>query len=237
MRERAFGNIEQELEKQLDNFTKKGKVLEYERLKRRVKYDLEMIKNIGYCNGIENYSRHFDGRVADEPPFTLLDYFKYAGGKENENKEKVSEGKNNFLTVIDESHVTVSQIRGMYNGDRARKDTLVEHGFRLPSARDNRPLKFEEFDARVGQVVYVSATPAEYEMKVSKQVAEQVVRPTGLIDPEVIVRPITSSVILNESASRRRSEEYLAQSPAGQRSFARAQDDKSKRGLSQIEDL
>ncbi|OGH64978.1 MAG: excinuclease ABC subunit B [Candidatus Magasanikbacteria bacterium RIFCSPHIGHO2_01_FULL_41_23] len=193
MRERAFGNIEQELEEQLQNFTKKGKVLEYERLKRRVKYDLEMIKNIGYCNGIENYSRHFDGRVADEPPFTLLDYFKYAGGKENENKEKVSEGKNNFLTVIDESHVTVSQIRGMYNGDRARKDTLVEHGFRLPSARDNRPLKYEEFATRTEQVIYVSATPAEYELTTAQNIAEQIVRPTGLVDPQVLIRPVTAS--------------------------------------------
>ena len=186
MRERAYANIQQELEEQLKNFEKKGKVLEYERLKRRVKYDLEMIKNLGYCNGIENYSRHFDGRVADEPAFTLLDYFNYAGGKEME-----TGSNNNFLTVIDESHVTVSQIRGMYNGDRARKDTLVEHGFRLPSARDNRPLKYDEFDARIKQVIYVSATPAEYELKNAQNIAEQIVRPTGLIDPEVLIRPVT----------------------------------------------
>src|SRR3990167_2559758 len=159
MRERAFGNIEQELEEQLQNFTKKGKVLEYERLKRRVKYDLELIKNIGYCNGIENYSRHFDGRAVGEPPYTLLDYFRY--------------GVKNFLTVIDETHVTIPQIRGMYMGDKARKDTLVEHGFRLPSARDNRPLTFDEFEARVDQTLYVSATPAEYELRESEHIVEQ----------------------------------------------------------------
>lgn len=177
-RELAFGRIKKEIEEQLAMFQSQGKVIEYERLKRRVAYDLEMIKNIGYCNGIENYSRHFEGRAEGEPPFTLLDYLGHGVGS----------GK--FLTVIDESHVTVSQIRGMYNGDRARKDTLVEHGFRLPSARDNRPLAYKEFDARVGQIVYVSATPTEYETSVSQQVVEQVVRPTGLIDPEVIVRPI-----------------------------------------------
>ncbi len=177
-REAAFIRIKQELEEQLATFERQGKVLEYERLKRRVAYDLEMIKNIGYCNGIENYSRHFEGRAEGEPPFTLLDYLGHGVGN----------GK--FLTVIDESHVTVSQVRGMYNGDRARKDTLVEHGFRLPSARDNRPLTYDEFDKRVGQTIYVSATPGEYEVEISEQVVEQVVRPTGLIDPEVIIRPI-----------------------------------------------
>ncbi|HLD60699.1 MAG TPA: helicase-related protein, partial [Patescibacteria group bacterium] len=231
-------DIKAELQIQLKQFEQEGKLLEAERIKRRTNYDVAMIKEIGYCNGIENYSRHFDCRSPGEPPYTLLDYFPHKRGTTRNERGQIAEVTiPDFLTIIDESHVTVSQIRGMYNGDKARKDTLVEHGFRLPSARDNRPLKFEEFDARVGQVVYVSATPAEYEMKVSKQVAEQVVRPTGLIDPEVIVRPITSSVILNESASRRSSEESLSQSPAGQRSFARAQDDKSKRGLSQIEDL
>lgn len=178
-RERAFITIRKELDAQLALFQKQGKVLEYERLKRRVAYDLEMIKNIGYCNGIENYSSHFEGRAEGEPPFTLIDYFKYA------------RGDNSFLTVIDESHVTIPQIRGMYNGDRARKDTLVNHGFRLPTARDNRPLKFDEFDARTEQVLYVSATPSVYEMESSKQIAEQIVRPTGLIDPEVILRPVT----------------------------------------------
>jgi len=177
-RERAFNSIKQELHDQLALFERQGKVLEYERLKRRVAYDLEMIKNIGYCSGIENYSRHFEGRLEGEPPFTLMDYFKHG----------VGEGK--YLTIIDESHVTVPQIRAMYNGDKARKDTLVEHGFRLPSARDNRPLKFEEFTKLVEQVVFVSATPTEYELHESKQVVEQVVRPTGLVDPEVLILPI-----------------------------------------------
>ncbi len=140
-------------------------------------YDIEMIEHIGYCNGIENYSRHFDGRSPGEPPFTLIDYFKH--------------GRKNFLTVIDESHVTVPQVRAMYNGDKARKDNLVEHGFRLPSARDNRPLTFDEFDERVQTMLYVSATPGEYEVDESTQVVEQIVRPTGLVDPEVIIQPIT----------------------------------------------
>ncbi len=177
-KENAFKEIRDELKKQLKNFEKAGKVLEYERLKRRTNYDLEMIKNIGYCNGIENYSRHFDGRVSGEPPFTLLDYFAYGN----------SDG---FLTIIDESHVTVPQIRGMYFGDRSRKDTLVEHGFRLPSARDNRPLQFDEFELRTKNTIYMSATPSDYEIKESDQVVEQIVRPTGLIDPEVIIRPVT----------------------------------------------
>ncbi|HYE59830.1 MAG TPA: excinuclease ABC subunit UvrB [Candidatus Kapabacteria bacterium] len=174
---RAFKTINEELDAQLALFQKQGKVLEYERLKRRVKYDLDMIKNLGYCNGIENYSRHFDGRAPGEPPFTLIDYFLH--------------GSREFLTVIDESHVTIPQIRGMYAGDKARKDTLVEHGFRLPSARDNRPLTFQEFEARVGSTIYVSATPSEFEYRESEQIVEQIVRPTGLIDPEVIVRPVT----------------------------------------------
>lgn len=178
-RARAFERIKTELKDQLGLFKKQNKVLEYERLKRKVKYDLEMINNIGYCNGIENYSRHFEGRAEGEPPFTLLDYFKH--------------GARDFLTVIDESHVTVPQIRGMYNGDRARKDTLVEHGFRLPSARDNRPLQFSEFDTRIGHTIYVSATPNEYELEESGQVVEQIVRPTGLVDPEVIIRPVTEN--------------------------------------------
>jgi excinuclease ABC subunit B len=178
-RERAFGRIKAELEEQLTVFERQGKLLEKDRLKRRVSYDLELIKNIGYCNGIENYSRHFEGRAEGEPPFTLLDYFKH--------------GAQEFLTIIDESHVTVPQVRAMYNGDRARKDTLVEHGFRLPSARDNRPLKYDEFEKRIDQVVYVSATPSEYELTESEQVVEQVVRPTGLVDPEVVIRPITPS--------------------------------------------
>ena len=187
-RVRAFAGIREELKTQLAFFEKKGKVLEYERLKRRVKYDLEMINHIGYCNGIENYSRHFEGRAAGEPPFTLLDYFVH-GAQSSEKKND----KRQFLTVIDESHVTVPQIRGMYHGDRARKDTLVEHGFRLPSARDNRPLTFDEFSARVRQTIYVSATPAEFEIQESDRVVEQIVRPTGLIDPEVILCPVTGT--------------------------------------------
>ena len=176
-RERASVTIKEELRTQLEYFKKQGKLLEYERLKRRVAYDLEMIKNIGYCNGIENYSAHFEGRKSGEPSFTLLDYF--------------SHSSRTFLTVIDESHVTVPQIRGMYFGDRSRKDTLVEHGFRLPSARDNRPLQFSEFLARVQQMIFVSATPAEYEIEESKNVVEQIVRPTGLVDPEILIRPVT----------------------------------------------
>ncbi len=185
-RERAFVTIKEELKMQLEHFKKTGKLLEYERLKRRVAYDLEMIKNIGYCSGIENYSAHFEGRKAGEPSFTLLDYFAHASRK--------------FLTVIDESHVTVPQLRGMYFGDRSRKDTLIEHGFRLPSARDNRPLQFPEFMARVKELVFVSATPSLYEIEESTKscgdspnhgVAEQIVRPTGLIDPEVLIRPVT----------------------------------------------
>ena len=179
-RMRAFNSIKKELDEQLTYFKKQDKVIEPERLRRRVAHDLELIKNIGYCNGIENYSRHFDGRLAGEPSFTLLDYFR--------------ECDVNFLTVIDESHVTLPQVRGMYHGDRARKDTLVEFGFRLPSARDNRPLTFDEFEARTGQTLYVSATPSDFERRESQQIAEQIVRPTGLIDPEVIIRPVTESL-------------------------------------------
>jgi len=176
-RVRAVESIREELKQQLALFEKQGKLLEYERLKRRVAYDLEMIQNVGYCNGIENYSVHFEGRASGEPPFSLLDYFKHGARK--------------FLTVIDESHVTVPQVRAMYNGDKARKDVLVEHGFRLPSARDNRPLKFEEFNERIEQVLFVSATPSVYEIEESEQVMEQIVRPTGLIDPEVLILPVT----------------------------------------------
>ncbi len=190
-REQAFQSINKELQEQLAVFERQGKVLESERLKRRVRYDLEMIKNIGYCNGIENYSRHFEGRSAGEPPFTLLDYFKEGVGNNGENK---------FLTIIDESHVTVPQIRAMYNGDKARKDTLVEHGFRLPSARDNRPLTYPEFEKRVEQTIYVSATPSDYELQESNQVVEQVVRPTGLVDPEVLVLPIKSDSTIGQKS-------------------------------------
>ncbi|MFA6536946.1 MAG: excinuclease ABC subunit UvrB [Patescibacteria group bacterium] len=174
---KAVELIKNELSEQLKVFKKEKKLLEEDRLSRRVRYDLELIKNIGYCNGIENYSRHFDGRDEGEAPFTLLDYF--------------ARGTKEFLTIIDESHVTVPQIRGMYFGDKSRKDMLVAHGFRLPSCRDNRPLKFDEFEKKVGQVIYTSATPAEFELTNSQQIAEQIVRPTGLIDSEIVVRPIT----------------------------------------------
>ncbi len=177
---RALKDIKVELATQLKKFDKEGKLLEADRIKRRTTYDLAMIKEIGYCNGIENYSRHFDGRQAGEPAHTLLSYF-----------PKKSDGSPDFLTVIDESHVTIPQIGGMYNGDRARKETLIEHGFRLPSALDNRPLRFEEFQERVGQVVYTSATPSKYELEKSEQVVEQVIRPTGLLDPQIVVRPVT----------------------------------------------
>jgi len=172
----AIKLIKNELEGQLKQFKKEGKILEAERLKRRTNYDLAMLKEVGYCSGIENYSRHLSGRAAGSAPFTLLDYF-----------------GNDFLTIIDESHVTVPQIGGMYAGDRARKQNLVEHGFRLPSALDNRPLMFDEFEKRVGQVVYTSATPALYEHKESQKIVEQIIRPTGLTDPELEVRPVTSS--------------------------------------------
>ncbi|MCI0619475.1 excinuclease ABC subunit UvrB [Candidatus Wolfebacteria bacterium] len=203
-KERAVKGITEELAEQLKKFDEAGKLLEAERLKRRTNYDLALIREVGYCNGIENYSRHFDGRRSGEPPNTLLSYFPHD-----------TDGKPDFLTVIDESHVTVSQIAGMYNGDRARKETLVEHGFRLPSAKDNRPLTFDEFTERVGQVVYTSATPADYELQKSREswgrlrrsapaevgaptsgsagasgVVEQIIRPTGLVDPELIVKPI-----------------------------------------------
>ena len=184
-RERAVVEIKDELKKQLKKFEAEGKLLEAERIKRRTNYDLAMIREIGYCNGIENYSRHFDGRSPGEPPFTLLDYFPHlpaeAGAKA---------GTPDFLTIIDESHVTIPQIGGMYAGDRSRKNTLVEHGFRLPSAVDNRPLKFEEFEERVGQVIYTSATPGHYELEHSPKPVEQIIRPTGLVDPELTVRPI-----------------------------------------------
>lgn len=177
--ERAFNTIKAELEARLEELTKSGKMLEAERLKRRVKYDLALIKEIGYCNGIENYSRHFSGKAPGEAPDTLLSYFPHK-----------ADGTPDFLTVIDESHVTVPQIGGMYAGDLSRKSTLVDFGFRLPSAKDNRPLKFDEFEKRVGQVIYTTATPGKFEKEKSEQVVEQIIRPTGLIDPVVEVRPI-----------------------------------------------
>ncbi|RJQ34341.1 excinuclease ABC subunit UvrB [Candidatus Parcubacteria bacterium] len=182
VQEAALADMEVELAERLKQLNDEGKILEAERLKRRTRQDISMIREFGYCNGIENYSRHFDRRKPGEPPYTLISYF-----------PKKADGSPDFLTIIDESHVTVPQIGGMYAGDRSRKLTLVEHGFRLPSAVDNRPLKFEEFLERTGQTIYTSATPAEYELSKSGEPASQVIRPTGLIDPEVTVRPIVSS--------------------------------------------
>ena len=176
MRKAVIG-IEAELQERLAWFEANGKLLEAQRLRMRTQYDLEMIQEVGYCNGIENYSMHIDGRQPGEPPFTLLDYF-----------------ADDYLVVIDESHVAVPQLHGQYEGDRSRKDQLVEHGFRLPSARDNRPLRFEEIMERINQVVFLSATPAAYELRMSSQVVEQIVRPTGLVDPEVIVKPTKGQI-------------------------------------------
>lgn len=186
-REQAIQSILEELKERLKYFESRGKYLEAERLERRTKFDVAMIREIGYCHGIENYSRHFSGRAAGEPPATLLDYF-----------------PKGFLTIIDESHVTIPQLRGMYEGDAARKKTLIEYGFRLPSAADNRPLKFDEFEKRVEQVIYTSATPGPYERRKSKQIVEQIIRPTGLVDPEVIIRPARGQVtdLLSRIAER-----------------------------------
>lgn len=178
-RDRAIKTIQAELKLQLKKFEDEGKLLEYERIKRRTTYDLAMIKEIGFCSGIENYSRHLSGKSAGEPPDTLIAYFPHK-----------KDGTPDFLTVIDESHVTLPQLHGMYAGDQSRKNTLVEFGFRLPSAKDNRPLRYEEFADRVGQTIYVSATPGEYERKESEQIVEQIIRPTGLLDPELFVRPV-----------------------------------------------
>lgn len=169
---RAIEAIEEELEGRYRELEKQNKLLEAQRIKMRTTFDLEMIRELGFCSGIENYSRHIDGREAGEPPACLLDYF-----------------PEDFLTVIDESHVTIPQIRAMHNGDQSRKRTLVEYGFRLPSALDNRPLRFDEFLQRTGQTVYLSATPAEYELKLSDGVVEQIIRPTGLVDPQIVVKP------------------------------------------------
>jgi len=175
--ERALQSIEEELKQRVSELRRQRRFLEAQRLYQRTRFDMEMIRNFGYCNGIENYSRHFDGRKPGEPPFTLLDFF-----------------PKDFLTIIDESHITVPQIRGMYAGDESRKKVLIEYGFRLPSALDNRPLKFNEFEERINQVIFSSATPGPFELKVSQKVVEQIIRPTGLVDPEVIVRPASNQV-------------------------------------------
>jgi excinuclease ABC subunit B len=183
----AIVRIEDELQQRLAYFEKEGKLLEAQRLRMRTSYDLEMMAEVGYCNGIENYSRHIDGRGAGEPVSTLIDFF-----------------PDDFLMVIDESHVTVPQLHGQYEGDRSRKETLIDHGFRLPSAADNRPLRFDEFSEKLNQVIFVSATPSPYERKQSARIVEQVVRPTGLIDPEVMVRPTKGQIddLMNEINKR-----------------------------------
>jgi len=175
--ERAISTIEAELEDRVKFFKSRDQLLEAQRIEQRTSYDIEMMREIGFCQGIENYSRHISGREAGSAPFTLIDYL-----------------PKDFLLVVDESHVTIPQVRGMFNGDRARKTSLVDYGFRLPSAFDNRPLNFSEFEERVNQVIYVSATPAEYERERSTQIAEQIIRPTGLLDPEIDVRPVKGQV-------------------------------------------
>lgn len=175
--QRAIEQIKADREKAIKKFEDEGKPLEAERIGQRVAYDLEMMQELGYCSGIENYSRYFDGRQPGEPPFTLIDYF-----------------PKDFLTIIDESHMTLPQIRAMYNGDKARKASLVDYGFRLEAARDNRPLKFDEFNQRLGQTLYISATPAKYELEKAGQVVEQLLRPTGLLDPTIEVRPSKNQI-------------------------------------------
>ncbi len=173
----AIADIEKELEERIALFKSEGKLIEAQRIEQRTRYDLEMLKEVGYCSGIENYSRHLDRRAAGTHPWTMIDFL-----------------PSEYLLVIDESHMTIPQIRGMYHGDRSRKETLVEYGFRLPSAVDNRPLKFDEFEQRMGYTIYMSATPGPYEMERAEQVVEQIIRPTGLVDPEVEVRPIAGQV-------------------------------------------
>lgn len=171
--EKAISGIQDELEQRLIQLRDNNKLLEAQRLEQRTTYDIEMLREMGYCSGIENYSRHMDGRKPGEPPYTLLDFF-----------------PKDFLIVVDESHVTMPQVRGMYNGDRARKQMLVDYGFRLPSAIDNRPLTLQEFEKHVSQVIYMSATPGPYEYEQTNNVVQQIIRPTGLLDPLIEVRPI-----------------------------------------------
>ena len=190
----AVSKITNELDERLSELNATGKLLEAQRLEQRTRFDIEMLKEMGYCPGVENYSMHLSGRKWGEKPYSLLKYF-----------------PDDFLTIIDESHVTVPQIRGMYNGDRARKETLVEHGFRLPSAKENRPLRFDEFESSVNQVIYVSATPGQYEISKSRNVVEQIIRPTGLVDPEVLIRPVTGQVedLLKEVQSTAKKDERV----------------------------
>ncbi len=175
--ERAIVSIEAEMEVEVKRFRSKGKLLEAQRLEQRTRFDIEMMREIGYCSGIENYSRHMEGRAPGEPPYTLLDFF-----------------PDDYIVILDESHVTLPQIQGMHNGDRARKDSLVSNGFRLPSAYDNRPLRIDEFRVRAGQTIYMSATPGDFELEHSSKVVEQIIRPTGLVDPEVAIRPVDGQV-------------------------------------------
>ncbi|GEL76522.1 excinuclease ABC subunit UvrB [Tenuibacillus multivorans] len=192
--QRAIKNIEKELEEELEKFHNEGKLLEAQRLEQRTRYDIEMMNEMGFCSGIENYSRHLAFRDPGSTPYTLLDYF-----------------PDDSLIVIDESHVTIPQIRGMYNGDRARKMTLVDHGFRLPSALDNRPLKFEEFEKHIDHILYVSATPGDYELEHSPGVIEQIIRPTGLLDPKIDVRPIKGQIddLIGEINKRKERDERV----------------------------
>lgn len=190
----AIRNISDELDERLNEFNLSNKLLEAQRLEQRTRFDIEMLQEMGYCPGVENYSMHMSGRKWGEKPYSLLKYF-----------------PEDYLTIIDESHVTLPQIRGMYNGDRARKETLVEHGFRLPSAKENRPLRFDEFESSINQIIYVSATPGAYELSRSSNIVEQIIRPTGLVDPEVIIRPVKGQVedLLGEVKKRAKKDERV----------------------------
>lgn len=190
----AIRNISDELDERLNEFNLSNKLLEAQRLEQRTRFDIEMLQEMGYCPGVENYSMHLSGRKWGEKPYSLLKYF-----------------PEDYLTIIDESHVTLPQIRGMYNGDKARKETLVEHGFRLPSAKENRPLRFDEFESSINQIIYVSATPGAYELSRSDNVVEQIIRPTGLVDPEIIIRPVKGQVedLLGEVKKRAKKDERV----------------------------
>ena len=190
----AIKNISNELDERLNEFNLSNKFVEAQRLEQRTRFDIEMLQEMGYCPGVENYSMHLSGRKWGEKPYSLLKYF-----------------PDDYLTIVDESHVTLPQIRGMYNGDRARKETLVEHGFRLPSAKENRPLRFDEFESSINQIIYVSATPGAYELSRSTNVVEQIIRPTGLVDPEVIIRPVKGQVedLLGEVKKRAQNDERV----------------------------
>ena len=188
--EEALVNIETELQERIDYFVANNKLLEAQRIEQRARFDLEMLREVGYCSGIENYSRHLSGLEPGQPPYCLIDFF-----------------SDDYLMFIDESHVTVPQLRGMYRGDRSRKETLVDYGFRLPSALDNRPLRFEELDSYINQAIFVSATPGKHELHTSNQVVEQIIRPTGLIDPQIVVHPVEGQIdhligVINERVAQ-----------------------------------